>query len=84
MAGMCRLSAVLFVAPDVDVVLKPLKSDKGARAFSEKTAAGGVNVKWFKEVMGKRWRRREGNEMLEDGESDQIGQNEDVERLIWG
>lgn len=84
MAGVRRLSAVLFVAPDVDVVLKPLKTDEEARAFTEKIVTGSVNVGWFKEVMGKRWRWREGNEMLEDGESNEIGQDEDVERLVWG
>ncbi|KAF7504212.1 hypothetical protein GJ744_002585 [Endocarpon pusillum] len=81
MAGVRRLSAVLFVAPDVDVVLKPLKSDEGSKAFSEKITSGDVNVGWFKEVMGKRWRWREGNEMLGDGESNEIGPDEDVERL---
>lgn len=82
--GVRRLSAVLFVAPDVDVVLKPLKVDEGPRAFSGKIVTGRVNVGWFKDVMGKRWRWREGNEMLEDGESDDFGQDEDIERLVWG
>jgi hypothetical protein len=63
---MCRLSAVLFFAPDLDVLLKPLKVDGGAKKFSNKIMAGQVNVGWFKDVMGKRWRWREGNEVLED------------------
>ena len=82
MAGVRRLSAVLFVDPDVDVVLKPLKSDEGSKTFSEKITGGGVNVGWFKEVMGKRWRWWEGNKMLGDGESKEISQDEDVERLV--
>ncbi len=41
-------------------------------------------VRWFKKVMGKRWRWREGNEELEDGKRNDIAQDEDVERLVWG
>ena len=82
--GVRRLSAVLFVAPDVDVVLKPLKVDEGSRAFSARVMEGRVDVGWFKDVMGKRWRWREGNEVLEDGDGDAISQDGDIERLVWG
>jgi isopenicillin N synthase-like dioxygenase len=82
--GVRRLSAVLFVAPDVDVVLKPLKVDEASMKFSEKIMKGQVKVGWFKDVMGKRWRWREGNEALKDGESDEISQDEDIDRLVWG
>lgn len=81
--GVRRLSAVLFVAPDLDVVLKPANFDHGAKAFSDSVMAGKINVKWFKEVMGKRWRWREGNEALEEGETNEVSQDEDIEKLIW-
>lgn len=79
--GVRRLSAVLFVAPDLDVVLKPVKGVVPARAFSKEVMTGGVDVKWFKEVMGKRWRRREGNEKGADGE--EMTQDDDIRRLIF-
>ena len=82
--GIRRFSAVLFVAPDLDVVLRPLKGDSDRRSFSKKVMDGRISVGWFKEVMGKRWRWREGNEDLEDGERDDIAQDEDVEELVWG
>jgi isopenicillin N synthase-like dioxygenase len=84
LAGVRRLSAVLFVAPDVDGVLKPLNVDETSMKFSEKIMTGQVNVGWFKDVMGKQWRWKEGNEVLKDGESDEISQDEDIDRLVWG
>ncbi|KAL6399342.1 uncharacterized protein AUP68_17888 [Ilyonectria robusta] len=78
--GVRRLSAVLFVAPDLDVNLQPLEGVKVVRPFSEKVMTGEVNVGWFKEVMGKKWRRREGNEELEEGE-DTATQDSDIEKL---
>ncbi|KAF4980324.1 hypothetical protein FZEAL_3641 [Fusarium zealandicum] len=62
--GVRRLSAILFVAPDLDSVIN-----------------GEVNVGWFKEVMGKKWRRREGNEELEG--DDPTTQDSEIENLIW-
>ena len=41
---------------------------------------GWMSVRWFKEVIKKRWRWREGNKDLEGG--DDITQDEDVEKLI--
>ncbi|KAJ4185975.1 hypothetical protein NW759_016959 [Fusarium solani] len=81
--GVRRLSAVLFVAPDLDANLQPLESVKVIRPFSERVMAGELNVRWFKEVMGKKWRRREGNEELEEGE-DTATQDNEIEKLIWG
>ncbi|KAI2467719.1 Clavaminate synthase-like protein [Annulohypoxylon bovei var. microspora] len=80
--GVRRLSAVLFVAPDLDVVLKPITPGEHAVQFSPDVLDGKVNVGWFKEFMGKRWRWREGNAKLEDGED--VTQDEDIERLILG
>ncbi|KAJ4169276.1 hypothetical protein NW754_001388 [Fusarium falciforme] len=80
--GVRRLSAVLFVAPDLDANLQPLEGAKVIRPFSERVMAGELNVRWFKEVMGKKWRRREGNEELEEGE-DTATQDNEIEKLIW-
>ena len=63
---------MLFAAPDLDVVLRPLKGDGDRRSLSKKVMDGRISVRWFKEVMEKRWRWREGNEDLEDGEKDDI------------
>ncbi|KAI8959867.1 Clavaminate synthase-like protein [Daldinia sp. FL1419] len=80
--GVRRLSAVLFVAPDLDVALKPIPQGEHAVQFSSDILEAKYNVGWFKEFMGKRWRWREGNAQLEDGEK--ITQDEDIERLILG
>ncbi|KAI1406078.1 Clavaminate synthase-like protein [Hypoxylon fuscum] len=80
--GVRRLSAVLFVAPDLDVALKPITQGKDAARFSSEVMEGKLNVGWFKEFMGKRWRWREGNAQLEDGE--QVTQDEEIDRLILG
>ena len=81
--GVRRLSAVLFVAPDLDVVLKPLVcTAQVQKRFSKTVMEGGIDVGWFKEVMGKRWRWREGNEILDDGEK--LTQDEEIETLIRG
>ncbi|KAK7747211.1 hypothetical protein SLS62_009153 [Diatrype stigma] len=78
--GVRRLSAVLFVAPDLDVVLRPLPTAKQTTRFSNAVTSGEISVSWFKEFMGKRWRYREGNAQLEDGE--RITQDVDIERLL--
>lgn len=80
--GTRRLSAVLFVAPDLNVALKPMVTRMPVVNFSDKILAGEIQVKWFKEIMGKRWRWREGTEELKDG--DLITQDEDIEKLILG
>lgn len=81
--GVRRRSAVLFVVPDLDVVLKPISVKHGASAFSEKVMAGKIDVRWFKEVIGKKWRWREGNEALEEGEAKELSQDQDIEKSIW-
>lgn len=78
--GMRRLSAV-FVAPDLDVKLKPLDGSRISRPFSAKILSGGVSVRWFKETMGKKWRHREGNEEEED--DGKAGQDAMIETLVW-
>jgi len=78
--GVRRLSAVLFVAPDLDVKMAPAER---VVAFSEAVNEGLFDVRWFKEIMGKKWRHREGNEKLEIGGDNGIEQDVDIERLIW-
>lgn len=83
--GVRRLSAVLFMAPDVDVKLAPLAGIVPVDTFSDRIMQGEMDVEYFKEVMGKRWRYREGNEDM--GEQEGSGaktQDDDIERMIWG
>lgn len=80
--GVRRLSAVLFVAPDLEVKLKPLPAVQPSRVFSDTIMHGDLSVETFKEVMGKRWRWREGNEEMDDGDS--MSQDSEVEKMIWG
>lgn len=91
MPGVRRLSVVLFVAPDAEVKLMPLKSTlregcEKLRPFSRKIMSGGVSVKWFQEVIGKRWRYREGNEVLDESHADCASMSQDceIEKLVWG
>lgn len=75
--GVRRLSAVLFVAPDLNVVLKPLIcTAQVQKRFSTTVLEGGIDVGWFKEVMGKMSRWREGNEILGNGET--LTQDEEI------
>lgn len=69
--GVRRLSAVLFVAPDVEAKLQPLDSRAPVQAFSKRILQGmTMDVGEFKEVMGKRWRYRG---EVEEMEEDQLG-----------
>lgn len=77
--GVRRLSAVLFVAPDLDVKMAPVSR---VEAFSEAVNKGLYDVRWFKEKMGKKWRYREGNENLDCGD-DMVEQDIDVSQLVW-
>jgi hypothetical protein len=81
--GVRRLSAVLFVAPDLDVKLKPLEGIEPARPFSKNIMRGDMDVECFKEVMGKKWRYREGNEEMANGDT-AATQDSELEKLIWG
>ncbi|CAG7939096.1 unnamed protein product [Penicillium nalgiovense] len=77
-----RLSAVLFVAPDLDVKLKPLGDSQPIRPFSEIIMRGELDVETFKDVMGKRWRYREGNEEMDSADS--LSQDNEIENMVWG
>ncbi|CDM26842.1 Oxoglutarate/iron-dependent dioxygenase [Penicillium roqueforti FM164] len=80
--GVRRLSAVLFVAPDLDVKLKPLGDSQPIRSFSETIMRGDLDVETFKDVMGKRWRYREGNEEMDNADS--LSQDNEIENMVWG
>lgn len=80
--GVRRLSAVLFVAPDLDVKLKPLGDSQPVRPFSDTIMRGDLDVDTFKSVMGKRWRYREGNEEM--GDADSLTQDDEIENMVWG
>jgi 2OG-Fe(II) oxygenase superfamily len=58
-----RTTAVVFVAPDLDAVLKPVEGSTGEDGgWSDRITEGKLCVGEFKEVISKKWRRREGNE----------------------
>ncbi|KAG5747762.1 hypothetical protein H9Q72_014305 [Fusarium xylarioides] len=80
--GVPRLSAVLFVAPDVKATLQPLEGVKGVHPFTKKVMDGQLDIGEFKEAMGKKWRRREGNEKSDDGDDTET-QDSEIERFIW-
>ncbi|CAF9940667.1 MAG: hypothetical protein HETSPECPRED_002480 [Heterodermia speciosa] len=81
--GVRRISAVLFVAPDLEVKLRPFDEGKW-KYFSDEIIHGNVDVEGFKEVMGKKWRHREGNEDITlNGQDSEVDQDDDIQRLVW-
>ncbi|KAJ5977288.1 hypothetical protein N7501_000630 [Penicillium viridicatum] len=80
--GVRRLSAVLFVAPDLDVKLKPLGDSQPIRSFSDTIMRGHMDVETFKQVMGKRWRYREGNEGMDSADS--FSRDNEIDNMVWG
>lgn len=74
-----RTAAVLFVAPDLDSVLKPVVG--GNAGWLEQIMEGKLLVGQFKEVISKKWRRREGNE---EGEVVEGAQDKEVEAFVKG
>jgi len=75
-----RNTAVCFIAPDLNTPLQPLVDNAGG--FADIVRNGKVTVEMFKEMMGKKWRRREGNE--KDGEADGLTQDEQVIEFLYG
>ncbi|KAJ5973805.1 hypothetical protein N7481_011015 [Penicillium waksmanii] len=59
----------------------PMDTRSPTRDFSDTIVRGNMTVETFKEVMGKRWGYREGNEVMAYG--DAASQDSDIERLIW-
>ncbi|KAI2475641.1 Oxidoreductase 2OG-Fe oxygenase family [Pyrenophora tritici-repentis] len=75
-----RTTAVVFVAPDLDTVLQPT-SGQGTKdgKWRREVQEGCVTVGAFKEIIGKKWRRREGNE---PGEVIQGAQDREIEAYL--
>lgn len=70
-----RTTVVIFVAPDLDATLKPVEGsmeEDQPGVWSERIMDGELSVGEFKQVISKKWRRREGNEEGEvvEGEQD--------------
>ncbi|KAH6667456.1 hypothetical protein B0J14DRAFT_602315 [Halenospora varia] len=77
-----RTTAVVFVAPDLDATLKPVEAsmkDDHPSIWSEQIMAGGLSVGEFKQVISKKWRRREGNE---EGEVIEGAQDREVSAFV--
>jgi len=55
---------VVSVAPDLEAVLKPVEGSK-CENYRWSEMEGNLSVGEFKEVISKKWRRREGNEVEE-------------------
>jgi hypothetical protein len=75
-----RSTAVIFVAPDLGTVLKPT-SDFGPKGASwcREIQEGCITVGAFKEIISKKWRRREGTE---PGEVVQGAQDHEVQAFL--
>lgn len=78
---MRRLSTVLFVAPDLYMSLEPMEGVFPVRQFSDTVMKSEMDVNTVKQVMGRRWRYREGNEEMANGEY--ATQDTEIEALIW-
>ena len=75
-----RTTAVVFVAPALDQPLKPMGSlEKGCLGWRQDILEGNMTVGSFKEVISKKWRRREGNE---PGEVIEGAQDREVEAFL--
>lgn len=75
-----RTTAVVFVAPDLDTVLKPT-SASGTKDgdWSREIQEGRITVGAFKEIISKKWRRREGTE---PGDVVQGAQDREVQAFL--
>ncbi|KAE8450665.1 hypothetical protein EG329_006010 [Mollisiaceae sp. DMI_Dod_QoI] len=76
-----RTTANVFVAPDLDAVLKPVGEGSAEGKWSKMILNGGLKVGQFKEILSKTWRRREGNE---EGEVVEGGQDNEVLEFVKG
>ncbi|KAF1957209.1 Clavaminate synthase-like protein [Byssothecium circinans] len=75
-----RTTAVVFVAPDLDRPLKPVGGlEKGCAGWRQDIAEGNMSIGAFKEVISKKWRRREGTE---PGEVVEGAQDREVEAFL--
>ncbi|KAJ5503241.1 hypothetical protein N7463_006115 [Penicillium fimorum] len=80
--GVRRLGAILFVAPDLDVKLKPMYDSQQIGVFPNTSMRGDLDVETFKDVVRKRWRYQEGNEEMDIENS--LSQDNEIENMVWG
>lgn len=75
-----RTTAVIFVAPDLDTVLRPvIHCDAETGGWCPDIQEGRITVRGFKEIISKKWRRREGTE---PGEVVQGAQDHEVQAFL--
>lgn len=79
-----RNTAVMFVAPDLDAPLKPMCPEQERKMYRSEVENGEMSVGGFKEFIGKRWRRREGNEALEEEAAGIESQDDVIEMFLRG
>ncbi|CAI6338006.1 unnamed protein product [Periconia digitata] len=75
-----RTTAVVFVAPDLDTALTPVtRAGTGDAGWRQEILEGRITVGAFKEIISKKWRRRDGNE---PGEVVQGAQDQEVQEFL--
>ncbi|KAF2023336.1 Clavaminate synthase-like protein [Setomelanomma holmii] len=75
-----RTTAVIFVAPDLDTILKPTDGLGTENAgWCREIQEGHLTVGAFKEIISRKWRRREGTE---PGEVVQGAQDREIEAFL--
>ena len=75
-----RTTAVVFVAPNMNALLKPVSDlGKESAGWRQDILEGKMSVAAFKEVISKKWRLREGNE---SGEVVEGAQDREVEAFV--
>lgn len=75
-----RTTAVVFVAPDLDLPLKPVGGlEKQCAGWRQDILEGNMSVGAFKEVISKKWRTREGTE---PGDVVEGAQDREVEAFL--
>jgi hypothetical protein len=77
-----RTTTIVFVAPDLDAILKPVEGsikEGSSSNWSEQIMAGNLCVEEFKQSISKKWRRREG---YEEGEVIEGAQDREVSAFV--
>lgn len=75
-----RNTAVCFIAPDLETTLQPVVGN--SCVFAERIVRGYVKVGEFKELMGKKWRWREGTQR-NGAQAMNLDQDEDVSEFFY-
>ncbi|KAN0050777.1 hypothetical protein ACTA71_003925 [Dictyostelium dimigraforme] len=74
-----RNTAILFIAPNLNTQLSPLNinGDNQLSPFNDDILSGKYDVNFFKDILGRKWRGREGNYDENDNESSNYDDNID-------